>query len=321
MSRPLRIEYSNAWYYVFNRGRRCEKIFHGPSDYHLFIELLIQAAKQWNVRVAGYCLMPGNYHLLLQTPSANLSQFMRHVNGVYTQCFNRKHDFDGQLFRGRYKAVLVEESHYLTEILKYIHRNPLRDELVDTLKYQWSSYSGYFFSNKKWNWLYKDFLLDMLSPIKKTRLKTYRDFMSSDESHEIMAFFNSKKTRHLLGSKEFVRWVKDTFFAGKFHEQAPDLLQYLSPSSQAITAAVCNYYRVNDVHLLKVRRGIVNEPRNVAIYLVRTLRRDGLRTIAENFNLSGYSSVSSALGRVRKNLNTNEEFAARVKKVEELIIG
>ena len=320
MSRPLRIEYSNAWYYVSNRGRRSEKIFLGPGDYHFFIELLVQAAKQWNVRVAGYCLMPGYYHLLLQTPSANLSQFMRHLNGVYTQHFNRTHDYDGQLFRGRYRAVLVEENDYLLELLRYVHRGPLRDQLVDTLKYQWSSYSAYFFSNNKWNWLYKDFLLDMLAPIKKNRLKTYRDFMACDESDEIMAFFNAKKSRHILGGDEFGQWVKETFFAGKRHDQVPDL-QYLAPSSQAIITAVCSYYGVDKVQLFKVRRGIVNEPGNVAMYLTRTLRREGLRAISERFYLSGHSSVSSVLERVRKSISSNKEFAERVENVEELING
>ena len=63
----------------------------------------------YGVRVAAYCLMSNHYHLLLQTPSGNLSRVMRHVNGVYTQRYNRRRNIDGQLFRGRYKSVLVEE--------------------------------------------------------------------------------------------------------------------------------------------------------------------------------------------------------------------
>ena len=72
----------------------------------------------WNLRVGAYCLMPNHYHLLIQTPDANLSRCMRHVNGVYTQRFNRKQLLDSQLFRGRYKAILVGGDSYLLELVR-----------------------------------------------------------------------------------------------------------------------------------------------------------------------------------------------------------
>ena len=75
---------------------------------------------------AAYCLMPSHYHLLIQTPDANLSRCMRHINGVYTQRYNARNGCDGTLFRGRYKSILVEEDAYLLELVRYIHRNPLR---------------------------------------------------------------------------------------------------------------------------------------------------------------------------------------------------
>src|SRR5208283_2303645 len=99
MSRPLRIEYPEAWYHVTNRGRRGEANFLDGKDYLRFLDLLRQASVMWGVRIAGFCLMPNHYHLLVQTPRANLSRFMRHVDGVYTQRFNRSHNSDGSLFR------------------------------------------------------------------------------------------------------------------------------------------------------------------------------------------------------------------------------
>jgi len=107
MARPLRIEYPSAWYHVMNRGRRAEKIFHDRHDYQVFGELLEESSEMWNIRVAAYCLMTNHYHILVQTPDANISRSMRHINGVYTQRFNKRHRCDGQLFRGRYKSILV----------------------------------------------------------------------------------------------------------------------------------------------------------------------------------------------------------------------
>jgi REP element-mobilizing transposase RayT len=84
MSRPLRIQYPDAWYHVMNRGRRGEEIFTGKNDYNAFIDLLKGLFEDYNVKIAAYCLMSNHYHLLVQTPDANISRSMRHLNGVYT---------------------------------------------------------------------------------------------------------------------------------------------------------------------------------------------------------------------------------------------
>ena len=124
------------------------------------------------MELEGFCLLPDDkphYHLLVQTPDGNLARCMRHLNGVYTQRYNRKHGFDGQLFRGRYKAVLIDEDSYLLELLRYIHRNPLVAGMVTMLDaYVWSSHRGYLSHEKGWDWLHRDMLLKMFSKIKKT---------------------------------------------------------------------------------------------------------------------------------------------------------
>ena len=147
-----------------NRGRRSEKIYFVDADRNAFIKVLQEAAELWNLRIAAYCLMSNHYHLLIQTPEGNLSRGMRHINGVFTQRFNRRHKNEGQLFRGRYKAVLVEADSHLLEVMRYIHRNPLRAGMVKSLgEFRWSSHDGYLSRAEKWSWLQKDDLLSMLS--------------------------------------------------------------------------------------------------------------------------------------------------------------
>ena len=159
MSRPLRIKYPNAWYHILNRGRRKELIFIDKKDYYRFIDLLKDTSEQWNLRIAAYCLMPNHYHLLVQTPDANISRCMRHIDGVYTQRFNRHHECNGSLFRGRYKSILVDADRYLLQLARYIHYNPLKAGLTDRIdRYLWSSHRGYLSNAEKWNWLYKDFV-------------------------------------------------------------------------------------------------------------------------------------------------------------------
>jgi len=74
MSRPLRIQYPDAWYHVMNRGRRAESVFLDKQDYSMFIELLKEVVDMYKVRVAAYCLMPNHYHLLIQTPGGDLAR-------------------------------------------------------------------------------------------------------------------------------------------------------------------------------------------------------------------------------------------------------
>ena len=81
---------------------------------------------------------------MVQTPDANLSRCMRHLNGVYTQRYNVRHGCDGTLFRGRYKSILVDADSYVLQLVRYIHRNPLKAGRVKRLdQYVWSSHKGY----------------------------------------------------------------------------------------------------------------------------------------------------------------------------------
>ena len=91
MSRPLRIHYPYAWYHVMNRGRRGDEIFGDEKDYVAFIDLLKEIVEDHNLKVSAYCLMSNHYHLLVQTPDSNISRAMRHLNGIYTQRYNRIH--------------------------------------------------------------------------------------------------------------------------------------------------------------------------------------------------------------------------------------
>lgn len=131
MPRPLRIHFPNAWYHVMNRGAGGQKIFKNNIHRTMFLELLEECHRMFNLKICAYCLMDNHYHLLVSTPDANLSRVMRHINGVYTQKFNRLLKIDGPLFRGRYKAQLVDDDCYQLIVSRYIHLNPVEAGLVN----------------------------------------------------------------------------------------------------------------------------------------------------------------------------------------------
>ena len=107
-----------------NRGSGRQKIFHGAKYYEAFLETLEESHNRFDAQIHAYCLMDNHYHLSIATPRANLGRIMRHINGVYTQRYNRLKRTDGPLFRGRYKAILIDDDAYLLQLGRYIHRNP-----------------------------------------------------------------------------------------------------------------------------------------------------------------------------------------------------
>ena len=130
MARPLRIEYPGAWYHVMNRGVDRQPIFLHDAHRESFLSLLSDISRSYQVEIHAYCLMNNHYHLLVRTPLGNISRAMRHLNGVYTQRFNSMEKRDGSLFRGRFKAILVEADEYLLRLSRYIHLNPVAAKLV-----------------------------------------------------------------------------------------------------------------------------------------------------------------------------------------------
>ena len=98
MARPLRLEYAGALYHVTSRGDGREAIFLADGDRRLFLEVLAGVWNRFNWTVHAYCLMTNHYHVLVETPDANLSKGMRQLNGVYTQRFNRTYSRSGHVF-------------------------------------------------------------------------------------------------------------------------------------------------------------------------------------------------------------------------------
>ena len=319
MSRPLRIQYPDAWYHVMNRGRRAEAIFLEKKDYVSFIDLLKESVDLWNVRISAFCLLSNHYHLLIQTPDANLSRCMRHIDGVYTQRFNRSHHVDGQLFRGRYKSILIDADSYLLELIRYIHRNPIDSGIVKDLeKYPWSSHQGYVSDAKKWDWLYKDFVLSKFSADKSLRRKSYREFVLRESAEEINVILGKKRVPSMLGSEGFIERMRRMFSVEKRHVEVPES-RSLAPDVRRIRAVVCKTYNVAEEALTVTRRGTANEPRNVAIYLMRHLRGDSLGEIGREFGVAKYSSVSSVIERTKAMMAKDRTLRHRVERLKEKI--
>ena len=302
-----------------NRGRRSDAIFLEKEDYSEFLDLLIEISAIWNANIAAYCLMSNHYHVLLQTPEGNISRCMRHLNGLYTQRFNRRHGFDGQLFRGRYKSILVCNDSHLLQLVRYIHKNPLKAGVVKEMQdYEWSSYKGYLSYSRKWKWLHKDYIFSMITPQKKGRLKPFIEFMQDDDSQEVTNLFSKKNLPSIFGPESFITKIKEKYYFSKTDYEIPES-KSLAPLSDDIISVICGYYNASFNELLVSRRGVFNKPRNVAIYLLRNIRGDNLNDIKNIFQINAYSTVSSIIQTVSKLTKSDRKLRQQIEEIKDNI--
>jgi REP element-mobilizing transposase RayT len=176
MPRKLRLEYEGTIYHVMSRGDRREPIFKDDADRKRFLETLAECCGKTDWQVHALCLMSNHFHLVVETPKANLVAGMKWFLGTYTARFNRRHKLFGHLFSGRYKSLIVDGSGngYLRTVCDYVHLNPVRAKLLAAGQplhsYRWSSYPLYLAPpGKRPGWLRVDRLLGEMGILKDSK--------------------------------------------------------------------------------------------------------------------------------------------------------
>lgn len=317
MPRPLRIEYEDAYYHVMNRGRGRQRIFHGNDYYNAFLQTLEEAHQRYRIQILCYCLMGNHYHLLLKTPEANLGRAMRHINGLYTQRYNRLRKIDGPLFRGRYKAILVEEDSYQLQLSCYIHRNPIEAGVVSRLQdYAWSSYPYYVSKLPAPEWLYRDEIYQQLSVNSRQREK-YRAFVELGVDDEITAFYGKENQSPYLGSDTFRDWAYGQRQTDE-SELSRKTIQSFRPDLDQVMDMVARHFKVNVDSITRCQRGRVDEniPRWVIMYLAREICGLKLQEIATCLGLKRTGSIPTTIMKLKSRMASDAKLARKVGKIE-----
>lgn len=320
MSRAQRIIYSNAYYHVMNRGSGRQKIFNDRVDREIFLQTLGEACQQFCIEIHAWCLMDNHYHLLIKTPHANLSRAMRHINGVYTQRYNRSNKTDGPLFRGRYKAILVDSDAYLLHLSKYIHLNPLSARMIDNLdQYEWSSYSAYIDTVKPPVWLVRDEIYGQLTQAGH-KVESYQCFMANEDlDKRLIKFYSQPSGTTVLGDDVF---VNSLVLMKPSCETARHSQVYTRPSISAVIAEVALLFGEDIKTLISVKKGRVksNTPRKMAMYIARKYGDYRYHELASAFGLQHYGGASFAVHAFAQELQKDGELEILVSKVVKKLI-
>jgi len=145
LSRTARVQSNSGIYHIMARGINRQEIFLDDEDCLKYLEIIAKCKKEGNFIVFGYCLMVNHLHLLLQEKNENISLIMKRIATSYAGWYNKKRDRIGHLFQDRYKSECVDDEGYLLSVIRYIHMNPVKAQMVEKPEeYKWSSCRAYY---------------------------------------------------------------------------------------------------------------------------------------------------------------------------------
>ena len=218
------------------------------------------------------------YHLLIETPEANLTQGMRQLNGVYTQYFNRSNGRVGHVYQGRYKAILVEHHSYLLELARYVVLNPLRANRVKRLdQWPWSSYLATCGQVDVPAWLNTDGLLSQFGKRRAQAIEGYIEFVH--QGARLPSVWTQLQGQIYLGSEKFVAKMQ------KLIDKQPSLKEIPRAQRRLLTRTLKEFEQ--------------KHPRNKAIALAYLSGQHTMAKIAEHFDVH-YTTVSRIVSLYEK---------------------
>jgi len=274
MARPLRIEYPGAVYHVTCRGNARQNIFKGNKDRDYFLDLLTRIRDRFRWLCHAYCLMDNHYHLVIETPDANLAKGMRQLNGMYTQHYNWRHQKTGHVFQGRYKAIIVDKDAYLLELCRYVVLNPVRAHAVDRPEdWKWSSYRATAGIDDALPLLTTEWLLAQFSDTRKRACGLYRKFVGKGIAGA--SPWEELKGQVFLGDTSFIEQVKGSREGVKRNREIPRCQREAHRPELTVLFA----------------EATSRELRNKAMYAAHVVHRYTLQEIGDHVGLH-YTTVS-----------------------------
>ncbi len=252
MARPLRIEYEGVVYHVTSRGNGGQDIYVDDEDRHVFLEVLVDVVERFNWTCHAYCLMSNHFHLLIETLDANLSRGMRHLNGVYTQGFNRRHGRVGHVLQGRFKSILLEKESHLLELARYIVLNPVRGKMVRSARdWPWSSYRATAGQQEPLPFLTMKWILAQFGDKRKTATEHYRRFVRAGRD---VAVWDELRGGVLLGSDGFVEEMSPRLRDSALQREIPRHERLVSRPSLDEILAKCDTKAMRNERIYEATR-------------------------------------------------------------------
>jgi putative transposase len=315
MSRPLRLDHAGAIWHITCRGNEKREIFRDADDRRELLRVVDHVVDVCRWRIHAYVLMGNHYHLLLETPEANLSGGMRQLNGIYTQRFNRRHDRIGHLFQGRFTSILIEKDPHLLELIRYVVLNPVRAGLVAKPEgWHWSNFRATAALVRPPRWLEIGWTLSQFGG-GAFACDRYRQFVHAGLDKSGAPWVNLKK-QVFLGGDEFRRRTQERIDRGSRSDEVPWAQRHcVRPTFEAIVLAVGSEFGVPPALLLQRRRSPV---RLAAAYLARHDGGLALRDFAAALGVKRWSA-SRLASQAERLVAKSSVFRRRIDRIRSVL--
>jgi putative transposase len=309
MARPLRIDIPGALHHVTSRGNERRPIFRSNRDREAFLQLLADAVKRFRWSVTAWVLMTNHFHLVIQTPEANLSRGMQWLSGTYADWFNRRHERSGHLFQGRFKSFIIETGTYSAEVLRYVVLNPVRAKIVARPEeYRWSSYRATAGLDSAPAWLDLAAVYDHFDSDRAAAQARYADYvLARVDSQERL--WDQAINGIYLGGEEWAKEMRRVVESRPRSTDHPVKQRSVGrPTVQKVVAAVAEA-GAQAKELVRSRGG--GPLRRLVAWIAWNEGLETLRTIAAALRLRSEGYVSSLIRRCERELNTDTLVLAR----------
>ncbi len=323
MTRPLRLEFPGAFYHIVNRGNAQGKIFLNNRDREKFLEYLRDSVDRFSLIVHAYCLMDNHYHLIVETPEANISRALQWLNVSYAVYFNKKRNRIGHVFQGRFKALVVNADEYLQILSRYIHLNPMRAKVVQQPEnYRWSSYNAFVGNIEAPEWLETTYVLSTFQKTRKQAMHLYKKFCEDVDPQSLENPSKNAVQGFILGNDRFVKSIQEKLILTNADEnEIPQLRRLkLRPAVEEIVAEVGKEFAWKTADILRAgKKG--NTAREAAIYL--SCFHTGLtgKEIGNYYGQISGARVAMILKKIKIKFVTDKQFNKKIKKIEKRIVN
>ena len=347
MARPLRIEIRGGRYHLSARGNERRRIFWDERDRQHFLELLAELPERFGTRIHAFVLMPNHFHLLLETPEANLSRTGQWLNVSYSVWFNRRHQRSGHLFQGRFAAVIIEDDAGFQEVGRYLHLNPVRVKRLGLDKAQrgagkiglsaapteqavaqrikvlrewkWSSYPAYAGYASEPDWLTQEVLGGLCGG--RTQ-KERRAAMRAYTEEAVREGLPERPWERLiggvvLGSEAFAKGLRKGLKANQ-REQKGVLALNKGVSWPEIVKTI-SMAKGESWEKFRDRHG--DWGRDAALWLGRRVGRLSLRQLGELGGGVDYTTVGTAVSRFHRRLSNDARLSRAIRRIEAQLLN
>ncbi len=329
MARQLRLEYEGAIYHVTVRSNGGENLFKGDKDRVYLLSRIKECSELHGVRVYLFCLMRNHFHLVIETPKANLSRFMQSVLTGYTVYFNLRHGRHGHVTQGRYGARLVEGDDYLLKLSRYVHLNPVcvknmkgkptAERLEALRKYRWSSYPGYSGTGARYELVDEGAMLALAGGRGEERRQEYRRFVEEglkrpDEEFEVEMWRSPRS----IGNEEFRQRIDDSYAEKIRDHKRPEDVSFRREARKRLSAGkveevVAKVFGIRVNELKEQRRDWV--VKGVAGMMLVKYADMTQREAAERLGLKTGAGVSYQVRKLAKQMGHDKEQTLLVKRI------